>query len=149
MVGFIPSMVAHLHTVLRLHQKAPTYMTWLEYDIHFRMEAAVSEDQTWTTGDPWQYVSCLPGLTKSTEPFDMAEQLARSQGEPKGGPSGMASLSQHLGSPGAGKASAHSTRPTRQGLRCRAYVASLTGRLEAAPWVRLRLYAPLCQLWIA
>ena len=49
----IPSMVAHLHTVLRLHQKASNKSEWLEYDIQFRMELAASEDRSWTCDDPW------------------------------------------------------------------------------------------------
>ena len=37
-------MVAHLHTVLRLHQKASHKLAWLEYNIQVRMEIAASED---------------------------------------------------------------------------------------------------------
>ena len=69
----IPCMVAHLHTVLRLHQKATYKSAWLEYDIQFRMGMAASEDRTWTSGDPWQYVACLPGPTPNADPFDMIE----------------------------------------------------------------------------
>ena len=69
----IPCMVAHLHTVLRLHQKAANKLAWLEYDIQFRMEIAASEDRSWTCGDPWQYVSCLPGPSLMSDPFDVAE----------------------------------------------------------------------------
>ena len=69
----IPRMVAHLHTVLRLHQKASHKLVWLEYDIQFRMEIAASEDQSWTCGDPWQYVSYLPGANFMSDPFDVAE----------------------------------------------------------------------------
>ena len=56
----IPSMVAHLHTVLRLQQRSSHLLAWLEYDIQFRMELAASADRAWTCGDPWQYVACLP-----------------------------------------------------------------------------------------
>ena len=44
-------MVAHLHTVLRLQQKATSQLAWLEYDIQFRMELASSTDRSWTCGD--------------------------------------------------------------------------------------------------
>ena len=59
--AMIPSMVVHLHTVLRLHQRAIQHFAWLEYDIQFRMELAASADKGWKEGDPWQYVACLPG----------------------------------------------------------------------------------------
>lgn len=36
----VQCMVAHLHTVLKLHQKAPKSVAWLEYDIQFCMEMA-------------------------------------------------------------------------------------------------------------
>ena len=35
--------VAHLHTVLKLQQKAPESLSWLEYNIPFQMEMAVRE----------------------------------------------------------------------------------------------------------
>ena len=41
----VPSMVAHLHTVLRLQQKASHQLAWLEYDIQFRMELTASADR--------------------------------------------------------------------------------------------------------
>ena len=69
----IPSMVAHLHTVLRLHQKASHKSAWLEYDIQFRMEMAASEDRSWTCGDPWQYISCLPGPSATGDAWDKSE----------------------------------------------------------------------------
>ena len=68
----VPSMVAHLHTVLRLQQKASSQLAWLEYDIQFRMELAASADRAWTCGDPWQYISCLPGPSSLGDPFEMS-----------------------------------------------------------------------------
>ena len=70
----IPCMVAHLHTVLKLQQKAPESMSWLEYDIQFRMEMAAREGREWTSGDPWQYIACLLGPSRAQDPFDLAEQ---------------------------------------------------------------------------
>ena len=78
----IPCMVAHLHTVLKLHQKAPQSVAWLEYDIQFRMEMAAREDRVWTGGDPWQYVACLPGPSTAQDPFDLAEQAIPQQQKP-------------------------------------------------------------------
>ena len=75
----IPSMVAHLHTVSKLHQKAPQSPAWREYDIQFRMELATSEDREWRCGDPWQYVSCLPGPSTTQDPFDLTEQATPQQ----------------------------------------------------------------------
>ena len=69
----VPSMVAHLHTVLRLHQRGPQQLAWLEYDIQFRMKMAASADRAWTCGDPWQYISCLPGQGRPTDPFSTSE----------------------------------------------------------------------------
>ena len=69
----VPCMVAHLHTVLRLHQKASHRLAWLEYDIQFRMEIAASDERSWTCGDPWQYISCLPGVETVSDPFDVTE----------------------------------------------------------------------------
>ena len=69
----IPNMVAHLHTVHRLQQKASSQLAWLEYDIQFRMELAASADRAWTCGDPWQYISCLPGPSSLGDPFDVSE----------------------------------------------------------------------------
>ena len=77
----VQCMVAHLHTVLKLHQKAPKSAAWLEYDIQFRMEMAAREDRVWTEGDPWQYVSCLPGPSTTQDPFDLAEIAAIPQVE--------------------------------------------------------------------
>ena len=69
----VPSMVAHLHTVLRLQQRASHNLAWLEYDIQFRMEMAASADRVWKCGDPWQYVACLPGQHLPNDPFEVAE----------------------------------------------------------------------------
>ena len=80
----VPSMVAHLHTVLRLQQKASHHLAWLEYDIHFRMELAASADRAWTSGDPWQYVTCLPGRLATNDPFDVAEPEALASPRDKG-----------------------------------------------------------------
>ena len=71
--SMVSSMVAHLHTVLRLHQRAAYQTAWLEYDIQFRMELAASPDRAWTSGDPWQYVSCLPGQMQGNDPFEVSE----------------------------------------------------------------------------
>ena len=60
-------MVAHLHTVLRLNQKATYNSAWLEWDIQVRMDMAALEDRTWTSGDPWQYVARLLGPTPKKE----------------------------------------------------------------------------------
>ena len=59
----ISAMVEHFYTVMRLQQKAPHNGVWLEDDVQFRMEAAVSEDKSWPSDDSWQYVSCLPEET--------------------------------------------------------------------------------------
>ena len=80
--GVIPEMVAHLHTVLKLHRKAPNSTAWLEYDIQFRMEMAAKEDKTWSCGDPWQYLSCLPGPGPAQDPFDMSGQPSQLPREP-------------------------------------------------------------------
>ena len=74
----VPSMVAHLHTVLRLQQKASSQLAWLEYDIQFRMELAASADRAWTCGDPWQYISCLPGPSALADPFEFSVEDAQS-----------------------------------------------------------------------
>jgi hypothetical protein len=50
--GMIPGMVAHLHTDVRLDQRASHR---LEYDLQFRMELASAKDRAWTEGDPWLY----------------------------------------------------------------------------------------------
>ena len=42
----IPNMVAHLHTVHRLQQKASRQFAWLEYDIQFRMETISTSHTT-------------------------------------------------------------------------------------------------------
>ena len=80
----VPSMIAHLHTVLRLQQKASSQLAWLEYDIQFRMELAASVDRSWTAGDPWQYVSCLPVPLQSPDPFEVAELEVPAGGKSKG-----------------------------------------------------------------
>ena len=41
----VPDMVAHLHTVLCLQQKATSQLAWLEYDIQFRMKLPLVEVQ--------------------------------------------------------------------------------------------------------
>ena len=69
----VPSMVAHLHTVLRLQQRASSQLAWLEYDIQFRMEMAASPDRVWTSGDPWQYISCLPRPSSSGDLFQVSK----------------------------------------------------------------------------
>ena len=46
----VPNMVAHMHTVLRLHQKAPTCTVWREYDVQFCIDIAAYEDRKWTGG---------------------------------------------------------------------------------------------------
>ena len=47
-------------------------LAWLEYDIQFRMELASSADRSWTCGDAWQYISCLPGPSPRGDPFEMS-----------------------------------------------------------------------------
>ena len=69
----VPNMVAHLHTVLHLHQRGLQQLTRLEYDIQFWMEMAASADLAWMCGDPRQYISCLPGQGRPTDPFDTSE----------------------------------------------------------------------------
>ena len=83
----VVGMVAHLHTVLRLHQKAPLNQAWREYDIQFRMEAAASE-KTWACGDPWQFITCLPGLGSGMDPFDVGvgDTTPECSGQPPIGP---------------------------------------------------------------
>ena len=82
--GMVPSMVAHLHTVLRLHQRASSQLAWLEYDIQFRMELEASADRAWTSGDPWQYVACLAGQRTAEDPFDITEAEATKLPKGKG-----------------------------------------------------------------
>ena len=48
---------------------------------------AASKDRTWTCGDPWQYITCLPGLSGVHDPFDMTEEVVRVQQEPVANPS--------------------------------------------------------------
>jgi hypothetical protein len=79
----VPSMVAHLHTVLRLQQKASHQLAGSEYDIQFRMELAASADRAWTSGDPWQYVSCLPGPQPTNDPYEVSELESQSQSSGK------------------------------------------------------------------
>jgi len=69
----VPSMVAHLHTVLCLHQGGPQQLAQLEYDIQFQMEMAALADRAWTCGDPWQYISCLPSQGRPADPFHTSE----------------------------------------------------------------------------
>lgn len=79
--GMIPQMVAHLHTVLKLNRKSQGSSAWREYDIQFRMEMAAKEDRTWSTGDPWQYLACLPGPESAQDPFDALERPIQSHGD--------------------------------------------------------------------
>ena len=51
------------------------------------MEMAASEDCTWTCGDPWQYITCPPGVSGVHDLFDMAEEVVRVQQEPVTNPS--------------------------------------------------------------
>ena len=90
----VQCMLAHLHTVLKLHQKAPKSVAWLEYDIQFRMEMAAREDHVWLEGDPWQYVACLPGPSTNQDPFDLAEITATPQVEPNRPPLPSSALAQ-------------------------------------------------------
>ena len=77
----VPAMVAHLHTVFKLHNKAPQSSAWLEYDIQFMMEAAASAEKVWKSGDPWQHVSCLPDHSSLANAFDgLAGQPGKQQG---------------------------------------------------------------------
>ena len=69
----VPSMVAHLHTVLRLQQKALHHLSWLEYDIRFRMEMAASANRARTCGDPWQHVAGRPGQHFPSDPFHVTD----------------------------------------------------------------------------
>ena len=108
-------MMAHLHTVLGLHQKAPSCTAWIEYDIQFRMEVAAVDDKTWPSGDPWQYVSCLPGPGRAVDPFDVAEQHVVSSGEPKQALPEIASLSPHMGTPGQSGVVTKGKHPLDQG----------------------------------
>ena len=124
----IPSMVAHFHTVVKLHQKAPRSSAWREYDIQFRMEQAATEDRAWKEGDPWQYVSCLPGPGTSLDPFDLAEQAIPQQQEPQQSPLSLLAQTQRkdqsqpgvlgkgkrLLDPNAGKAPASSGPPVKR-----------------------------------
>ena len=71
-------MVAHLH------QKASYQLAWLEYDVQFRMEIAASPDRSWSCGDPWQYLSCLPSDHPSNDPFDVSEQEPEGRYKGKG-----------------------------------------------------------------
>ena len=78
----VPCMVAHLHTVLKLFQKAPDTLAWLECDVQFRMEAAASESHKWSCGDPWQYLACFPGWRDTKDPFSVTSQDSAPLTEP-------------------------------------------------------------------
>ena len=80
----VPSMLAHLHTVIRLQQNSGNQLAWLEYDIQFRMELAASAHRAWTCGDPWQYISCLPGSRTTNDPFETSELEALAVNRGKG-----------------------------------------------------------------
>ena len=54
-------------------QRATYKSAWPDYNIKFRMEVAASEDWTWTSGNPSQYVACLPGPSSRADPSDMTE----------------------------------------------------------------------------
>ena len=103
----IPSMVAHMHTVLKLYQKVPRSTSWYEYDVRFRMEMAASEDWTWTSGDPWQYITCIPGPSGAQDPFDMAEEALHVQAQKEPVPDSNSEPMRHLSTstqpPGSGK----------------------------------------------
>lgn len=83
--NIVSSMIAHLHTVLQLHQRASHQFVWLEYNIQFRMEMAASADLAWICGDPWQYVACLPGQRPTGDPFEVSEleEIGTSKGKGK------------------------------------------------------------------
>ena len=42
------------------------------------MELAASADWVWTCGDPWQYISCLPGPSAFADPFKFSVEDAQS-----------------------------------------------------------------------
>ena len=90
----IPSMVAHHHMVLCLHQRAAQHLAWLEYNIQLQMELAASGDRRWKEGDPWQYIACLPNNLQQgvyPEAGETAEAVPPHRGkgkrvlDPKGG----------------------------------------------------------------
>ena len=124
----VPSMVAHFHTVVKLHQKAPRSSAWREYDIQLWMEQAATEDRAWKEGDPWQYVSCLLGPGTSLDPFDLVEQAISQQQEPQQSPLSLLAQTQwkdqsqpgvlgkgkRLLDPNAGKAPASSGLPVKR-----------------------------------
>ena len=157
----VQCMVAHLHTVLKLHQKAPKSVAWLEYDIQFRMKMAAQEDRVWSEGDSWQYVACLPGPSTNQDPFDLAEITATPQVEPNRPPLPSSALAQdHMepaGTLGKGKRPIDSTsskapagrkppatKKPKKGGTCRLF--------NKAPWGcpyrgGMHVYTPLLKLW--
>ena len=110
----IPHMVAHLHTVMKLHQKAPGRLSWLEYDIQVRMEMAASKDRTWSNVDPWQYISCLPGPSSARDPFDLAEGVAVQQEEQE-----LLQLAKPVSTAAQGESKARSPPAPEKGKRVR------------------------------
>ena len=122
-VEMIPCMVAHLHTVLRLHQRATYKSAWLEYDIQFRMEMAASDERSWTSGDPWQYVSCLPGPSSGADPFDVTELGEQPERE-------------------SGHQTAYQRRATDENIDARSFAGKGKRPLDSAPSIGSRATKP-------
>jgi hypothetical protein len=61
--------------------------------MQLRMELAASADRAWTSGDPWKYVSCLPGPHPTNDPFEVSELESQSLSSGKG--KGKRPLEQH------------------------------------------------------
>ena len=48
------------------------------------MELAASTDRSWSSGDPWQYISCLPSERSTSDPFEVSELNQEPQYKGKG-----------------------------------------------------------------
>ena len=74
---------------------------------------AARENRVWSEGDPWQYVTCLPGPSTNQDSFDLAEITAVPQVEPNRPPLSSSALAQYRTEPagtlGKGKRPINST----------------------------------------
>ena len=49
----------------------PIGMVRIRHAVSF--ELAASTDRSWSSGDPWQYISCLPSERSTSDPFEVSE----------------------------------------------------------------------------
>ena len=78
-------MVAHLHTILKLHQKVPKSAAWLEYDTQFRIERKLEKTVRGQMATPG---SMSPAFLVQAiqDPFDLAEIAVTPKVEPNRSP---------------------------------------------------------------